>query len=297
MTYAISLDRLSKTYSRSWLKKPVEALKNVTLTVNEGEVFGFVGANGAGKSTTIKILTGAMGQSGGSASLFGIPVGDASARQRVGYVPENPQLYDFLTPTEILKMGIALHGVKVDSVERHCQQWLDRFDLAKVAKRNVRTFSKGMTQRVALAHALAIQPRLLILDEPLSGLDPLGRKDVVDILEEFKNNGGSVFLTSHVLHDVERLADRFALIHHGEIKAIRSSAELIGAQHRVMVRSHGAIHVEGMESTGVNQWYGEVESDGLWKYLQMLESAGHQLIEVRPTLNLEAAFMEVVKGA
>lgn len=213
---AIHIENLEKTYPRNWLTKPVKALKGVSLTVPQGEVFGFIGANGAGKSTTIKILTGAMRASRGLVTLFGVRSENPKARTGMGYVPENPSLPDYLTPLEVLRMAMSLHGLKVDAPDTHCMTWLTRFQIDHVAKKSIRSFSKGMAQRTALAHALCVNPRLLVLDEPLSGLDPVGRRDVVDILAEYKRQGGTVFLTSHVLHDVERLADRFALIHQGE---------------------------------------------------------------------------------
>src|ERR1019366_3085613 len=149
-------------------------------------------------------------------------------RRHVGYVPESPTLYEQLTPLEILRSGMALHGIRRDDAEAWCIKWLDRFSVGHVARRRVRELSKGTAQRVALAHAMVVAPRLLILDEPLSGLDPIGRQDVVDILSEYQHGGGTIFLTSHVLHDVERLADRFGLIHKGELKTIQSPNELVG---------------------------------------------------------------------
>ncbi len=206
MTRAIAIHDLRKTYPRRWASPPFEALKGVSLEVAQGEVFGFIGPNGAGKSTLIKILTGVMRASQGEAALFGRAVADPAARQGLGYVPENPSLPEYLTPLEILDMGIRLHRVAVPDRRAHALRWLERFGLAEVANKTVRAFSKGMAQRTALAHALAVQPRLLILDEPLSGLDPIGRREVVDILADYRKAGGTIFLTSHVLHDVERLA-------------------------------------------------------------------------------------------
>ena len=222
MSSAIEIHELHKTYARRWSSQPFEALKGVSLQVSEGEVFGFIGPNGAGKSTLIKILTGVMRPTAGGASLFGVDVTDSAARRGLGYVPENPSLPDYLTPLEILGMGLTLHRRQLVDARRHCMSWLERFGIGEVANKTVRGFSKGMAQRTALAHALAVEPRLLILDEPLSGLDPVGRRDVVEVLVDYKKNGGTIFLTSHVLHDVERLADRFGLIHQGKLLTVRS---------------------------------------------------------------------------
>lgn len=297
MTNAIELRELRKTYPRNWAAPPFEALKGISLTVEEGEAFGFIGPNGAGKSTAIKILTGVMLATSGSAALFGVDVTRPEARRGLGYVPENPSLPDYLTPMEILSMGLALHGRKPDRPEKHCMHWLERFGLGEAARKVVRGFSKGMAQRTALAHALAVEPRLLVLDEPLSGLDPIGRRDVVEILAEYRQKGGTIFLTSHVLHDVERLADRFGLIHKGELRAVRAPGELVGADDRVVVRSQGNTPCPGMVAEPGGRWVVEVPRPQLWQTLTSIEAAGHTLIEIKPTLSLESVFLHVVREA
>jgi ABC-2 type transport system ATP-binding protein len=294
MTSAIEIVDLYKTYPRTWTAPPFEALRGVSLSVAEGEVFGFIGPNGAGKSTTIKILTGAMRASHGQARLFGVDAGLPEARKGLGYVPENPSLPDYLTPLEILQMGLRLHHVKLQNPQQHCMHWLARFGLDKVANKVVLGFSKGMAQRTALANAMAVQPRLLILDEPLSGLDPIGRRDVVDILSEYCRQGGTLFFTSHVLHDVERLAHRYGLIHQGQLTAVRSPAELAGEGEMVTLRSMGARAIEGMREDAPGRWYVEIPRSETWAWLERLRSADHALIEVRPVLSLESAFMQAV---
>ena len=296
MTAAIFISNLAKTYPRGWMSPAFEAVRNVSLSVGEGEVFGFIGPNGAGKSTTIKILTGVLRPTSGRAELFGTDVSLPGARRGLGYVPENPSLYDYLTPLELLTMGLSIHGVKPPDVRRHCMQWLERFDLAQVANKRIHSFSKGMTQRAALAHAMAIQPRLLILDEPLSGLDPVGRKDVVDILGEYRKSGGTIFLTSHVLHDVERLADRFGLIHRGELIAVQAPGDLLHDAQTVTIRSSGAAQLPGLvEETG-GRWRIDVRRDELWQWLDRLRGAGHGILEIRPTLSLEDVFFRYVEA-
>ena len=295
MTFpAIAIESPEKRYRKGWRSSPVAALAGVSLTVEPGEAFGFIGANGAGKTTTIKILMGLIRATKGSARIFGTSVALPAARRGLGYVPENPYLYDYLTPLELLLMGLRLHRVKIAGPEKHCVDWLERLGLAQVARKTIRSFSKGMTQRVAIAQALCINPRLLILDEPLSGLDPIGRRDVVDILSDYKRAGGALFLTSHVLHDVERLADRFGLIHEGVLRAVRSPAELTGDQETVLVRSLGNAPVDGMREDFAGRWIGEVSRVDLWSRLDALQTAGHVLLEVRPTLSLEVAFMRAV---
>lgn len=291
---AIAIDNLQKHYRKAWYSQPILALNGVSLTIEPGEAFGFIGANGAGKTTTIKILMGLIQPTQGEARIFGITANDHAARLGLGYVPENPYLYDYLTPLEVLAMSLRLHRVRVDSIGRHCQQWLERLGLGTVAGKPLRSFSKGMTQRVAIAQALCITPRLLILDEPLSGLDPIGRRDMVEILSEYKRAGGTLFLTSHVLHDVERLADRFGLIHQGSLRAVRSPAELAGDEEMVLVRTLGHNAVPGMREDFSGRWVGEVPRSALWAHLEALRAAGHVLLEIRPSLSLEVAFMRAV---
>ena len=297
MTAAICITDLCKTYPRSWASPPFEALKGISLAVDEGEVFGFIGPNGAGKSTAIRILTGVMFPSAGSATLFGIDVARPEARRGLGYVPENPSLPDYLTPLEILSMGLALHGRKPANPGAHCLHWLERFGLADVGNKVVRGFSKGMAQRTALAHAMAVEPRLLVLDEPLSGLDPIGRRDVVEILAEYRRQGGTIFLTSHVLHDVERLADRFGLIYQGKLMAIQSPNDLVAGEEFVTVRSAGEKPVQGFVAESGGRWVGEVRRQDIWIALDALRAADHRIVEIRPTLSLESAFFHFVEPA
>ncbi len=294
MTVALEFKSVSKTFSRRGLS--VQALKNVSLDVTEGEVFGFIGPNGAGKSTTIKIMLDVINEYEGEVSLFGISAREAVARKTVAYVPESPALYEQFTPLEILKAGLSMYGIRRTDAESWCIGWLERFSIAHAAKRRIRDLSKGTVQRVALAHAMAVEPRLLILDEPLSGLDPIGRREVVDILANYRHQGGTIFLTSHVLHDVERLADRFGLIHKGELRAVRAPSELVGEDERVLVRSQGATPVAGMSPEPGGRWMLEVARPELWYLLRTLEAAGHVIVEIKPSLSLETAFMHVVKG-
>jgi ABC-2 type transport system ATP-binding protein len=292
---AISLRGVGKTFKQK--NGAIEALKNVSLTIEQGEVFGFVGPNGAGKSTTIKIILDIINDYQGEVQLFGCATRDAAARRQVGYVPESPALYEQLSPLEILKAGLSLHQIHRDDEETWCMQWLERFSIAQNARRPLRQLSKGTAQRVALAHAMVVSPRLLILDEPLSGLDPVGRRDVVDILSDYRQQGGTIFLTSHVLHDVERLADRFGLIHQGELRAVRSPVELTGQDESVIVRSQGiGFDLPGMKAEPAGRWAVEVSRTKLWTTLHALEQAGHVIIEIKPTLTLETAFLHVVKG-
>lgn len=296
MSAAIEVVGVGKTYPRAWRKPAKEALKGISLSISPGETFGFIGPNGAGKSTLIKILTGVLQPTQGRAALFGEEVGRPEARRGLGFVPENPSLQEFLTPLEILVMGLRLHGVKVSDERRHCLHWLERFDLSAVANSPLRGFSKGMMQRTALAHALAILPRLLILDEPLSGLDPVGRKDVVDILDDYRKSGGTLFFSSHVLYDVERIADRFGLIHKGELLTVRSPRELVEDQadcYVIRYRADKSVGVSEMVRTGL--FVCEVRAGELAQAIANIQQGGGAIQDVLPKASLETIFFRTIE--
>jgi ABC-2 type transport system ATP-binding protein len=298
MNPAIRIEHLSKTYPRT-LKGPAKpAVDDISLSIEEGETFGFIGPNGAGKSTTIKILTGVLRATSGRAELFGCDVARPEARTGLGYVPENPSVYDFMTPLEILRMGMRLHHVRDENETRHCLGWLDRFSLGQVANKTVRTFSKGMTQRVALAHALAIKPRLLILDEPLSGLDPVGRKDVVGILDEFRREGGTLFFSSHVLHDVEAIADRFGLIHQGKLLTIRSPSEIVADQaDSYVVRYRAPETLDGSTELRKGLFEFETSAADLSAVIARVQSCGGSVQNVHPKVSLESVFFRTIAAS
>lgn len=297
MNSAISIQSLRKTYPRTWAAAPFEALKGISLTVESGEVFGFIGQNGAGKSTLIKVLIGAIRATSGAASLFGVDVGDPAARRGLGYVPENPNLPDYLTPLEVLGMGLQMNARDVAKPRQHCMEWLERFGLANVTNKVIKGFSKGMAQRTVLAHALVAKPRLLILDEPLSGLDPIGRRDVVEILSEYRQQGGTIFLTSHVLHDVERLADRFGLIHKGELLTIRSPQEIASDQvDRYILSYRGAVAIEGSTQVRPGLHTIELSANELAGAISRVQAASCFVQDLRPKASLESVFFSAISG-
>lgn len=289
----IEVRNLSKVFAGK--EGPLKALDDVTFSVEAGEAFGFIGPNGAGKSTAIKILLGIVGSYTGEVFLNGTPAREAVARCGVGYVPESPSIYEVLTPMDMLRHAVAMHRLVPENPARLCMEWLERFSIAPVANRRIKELSKGTVQRVALAHAMVVSPKLLILDEPLSGLDPVGRKDVVDILADYRRQGGTLFFTSHVLHDVERIADHFALVHKGKLRTVKSPSELVGEEQIVQVRTIGKTAVEGMMQDSEGRWVGDFRGDALWSVLNRLQGAGHALIEVKPALSLERAFLRFIK--
>ena len=203
------------------------AVKDLNLKVQPGEVFGFLGPNGAGKTTTMNVLLGFVNASSGVAFLFGVDVRDPIARQRIGYLPELTYYYKFLTAEELLRFYARIFGIPRAEADRRIDQLLKLVELESARKRPIKTYSKGMQQRVGLAQALINNPDLLILDEPTSGLDPLGRMRVREIIQRLKNEGKTVFFSSHELGEVETVCDRVAIINQGELKVEGRVADLV----------------------------------------------------------------------
>ncbi len=297
MGVALEFLQVSQTFRAKG--KEVRALRDVSFALDEGEVFGFVGPNGAGKSTTIKVMLDIINDYQGRVLIYGVDACRAESRTDIAYVPESPALYEQFTPLEILRMGLSMHGIKRKDADAWCMQWLERFSVAAAAKRRIRELSKGTVQRVALAHAMVVQPKLLILDEPLSGLDPVGRKDVVDILNEYKSQGGAIFFTSHVLHDVERIADRFGFINKGELLTVRSPRELAAERaDTLLVRFNAA---EGFAPEAKRLREGEFECELMQAELpafvtRLNQAAGH-ILTIKPAVSLETVFFKILGDA
>src|SRR5262252_1715887 len=203
------------------------AVKDLNLSVRAGEVFGFLGPNGAGKTTTMNVLLGFVNATGGAAYLFGVNVREPIARRRIGYLPELTYYYKFLTAEELLRFYARIFRIPSSETERRIETLLKLVELEHAGKRPIKTYSKGMQQRVGLAQALINNPDLLILDEPTSGLDPLGRMKVREIIQRLKNEGKTVFFSSHELGEVETVCDRVAIIHQGELKVEGRVAALV----------------------------------------------------------------------
>jgi ABC-2 type transport system ATP-binding protein len=207
------------------------AVKDLNLSVKAGEVFGFLGPNGAGKTTTMNVLLGFVNATSGEARLFGVNVNEPIARQRIGYLPELTYYYKFLTAEELLRFYAKIFRIARAESERRINDLLKLIELDHARKRPIKTYSKGMQQRVGLAQALINDPDLLILDEPTSGLDPLGRMKVREIIQRLKDKGKTVFFSSHELGEVETVCDRVAIIHQGELKVEGRVGDLV-AQHQ-----------------------------------------------------------------
>ena len=217
MPDAIRIENLKKSFRLGFIPKTKEILKGISLTVKEGEIFGYLGPNGAGKTTTIKCLLGLIFPDEGTISIFGQPHLSARARQVLGFLPENPYFYDYLTAREFLAFYADLFGLGRDVKDERIGRLLKLVGLERAADLRLRKFSRGMLQRIGLAQALINDPKLVILDEPLGGLDPLGRKEIRDIIVRFKQEGKTVFFTSHILQDIEMICDHVAIIVGGRI--------------------------------------------------------------------------------
>ncbi|RJO65189.1 MAG: ABC transporter ATP-binding protein [Myxococcales bacterium] len=217
MTAAVQTHELTKRYKSDFRVRTITALDSVSLAVERGEVFGCIGHNGAGKTTLIKILTGLIAASGGRATIMGRAVGDAAARRDVGFLPERPYFYEYLTAREALRFYGELSGMKAAEIVGHSRALFEMLDLTDAAGRLLKSYSKGMLQRFGMAQALVHDPHLVILDEPMSGLDPIGRGQIKAIIQRLKDEGKTIFFSTHILSDVEQLCDRVALLAHGKL--------------------------------------------------------------------------------
>jgi ABC-2 type transport system ATP-binding protein len=225
--WVIQLDQLRVEFRTRELGQETKlAVKDLSLKVRAGQVFGFLGPNGAGKTTTMNVLLGFVNATGGSAKIFGVDVRQPIARQRIGYLPEQTYYYKFLTAEELLRFYARIFRIPKAETEQRIDRILKLVELEHARKRQIRTYSKGMQQRAGLAQALINDPDLLILDEPTSGLDPLGRMKVRDIIQRLRNDGKTVFFSSHELGEVETVCDRVAILHQGELKVEGSVEEL-----------------------------------------------------------------------
>jgi len=223
----ISFKSVSKEFKEGVAAKRVKALSDLSLDIEKGQIFGFLGPNGAGKSTTIKILLNLIFPDSGQATLMDTDVGDKSVRRFVGYLPENPYFYDYLTAEELLWFGGKSSGMTKHEIQKRSNLLLDKVQILEARKRPLRTYSKGMVQRTGLALALIHDPKIVILDEPMSGLDPIGRKMVGDILLELKGEGKTVFFSSHILSDVERFCDQIGIIVGGRLRRTSNVADVL----------------------------------------------------------------------
>ena len=286
---------LQKIYRTGfWMNQKIESLKNCSLTVYKGESFGLLGQNGAGKTTLLKTLLGIVRPTAGRALLLGKPLGDRSVKQRIGYLPENAYFYDFLTGWEFLQFAAGLFEIPASVQRQRIPQLLELVGLAQSAarKKQMRQYSKGMLQRVGMAQALINDPEVVFLDEPMSGLDPMGRRQMREIILSLRDAGKTVFFNSHVLADVEQICDRVAILARGELICIGSIDELLGTTgDSYQVKGTGG-NPEVLKpwipnlTFENNTWHGQLQGNPD-EFLATLRPMGAQLIAmhlVRPSL-------------
>src|SRR5579863_9190535 len=251
---AIEILDLEKTYMVGfWRKRPKRALQPLQLTVEEGEIFGFLGPNGAGKTTTLKILMGLVFPTAGTARILGRNWTDPEVKAQIGFLPEQPYFYDYLTAHELLDYYGQLSGIPAKDRKRRIDEVLSKVGLADVKGLQLRKFSKGMLQRVGIGQAILHDPKLVFFDEPMSGLDPLGRREVRDLMEQLKQAGKTVFFSTHILSDAEALCDRVAIIHKGELRGIGAVEDLTSSiEGKIEVIWHGTQIPASLKALGAD---------------------------------------------
>jgi ABC-2 type transport system ATP-binding protein len=247
----VEIENLTKDFSVGfWKKLPVRALDNLSLQVHEGEIFGFLGPNGAGKSTTLKILMHLLHPTSGVARILGKSADTVSMHQAIGYLPENPYFYDYLTPTELLTYMGKLFGLRQPALSRKVDTLLENVGLSDARVLQLRKFSKGMLQRIGIAQAILNDPEIVFLDEPMSGLDPLGRMEARQIITSLKARGVTVFFSSHILPDVEAICDRVAILNRGKLQEVGALEEILKVRiegHEVILGGWTAETVESVQ--------------------------------------------------
>ena len=229
MEYIIEVEGFKKHFRTVMTQRKVEAVKDVSFKVKPGEIFGFLGPNGAGKTTTMKAMMGLIRPTGGTIRILGGEPGQYAVMSRVGFLPEQPYFYDYLKPQELLHTFGRIFSIPRAVREKRIDELLRLVGLEDARNKTLRKFSKGMLQRIGIAQALINDPELIVLDEPLSGLDPIGRKEVIDLLASLKSQGKTVFFSSHILSDIERLCDRVVIIDKGLVKAEGTLEQLLGS--------------------------------------------------------------------
>ncbi len=276
---AVHTENLSKVYKDFWGRDKVRALEDLTLTINRGEVFGLLGPNGSGKSTTIKLLLGLIFPTQGSATILGQPAGSTTINEKIGFLPEESYLYRFLNGEEILKFYGRLFKIDRRTLKRRVPELLDIVGLdAKARKRKLREYSKGMARRIGLAQALINNPELILLDEPTTGLDPIGTREMKDLILSLKAQGKTVLLCSHLLADVQDVCDRITILFRGKMQTIGQVKDLLQVK--------GITQIEGRNMTDTQ----------IAELRQMMNGMGLTDTTItHPTTTLEDLFMRIIR--
>src|ERR1700732_5115166 len=285
---AIEIESLTKDYPFGFLHlKTKRSLEGLTMRVEDGEVFGFLGPNGAGKSTTIKLLVGLIFPTAGRATILGRPISDISMHQDIGYLPEQPYFYDYLTAAELLDYFARIHNLKAADRRERVARMLKKVGLETARKIQLRKYSKGMLQRVGLAQAILHDPRVVILDEPMSGLDPVGRREVRDIILELKRAGKTVLFSTHILSDGEMLCDRVGVIVGGKLRGVGAPDEIVGMKAHGMEilfeysggSSEAGTLLSNATQTG-SRYRMQLGEGDLYSTLEQLHEAGAKILAV-----------------
>ena len=309
MKTIVEIENLSKDYEVGfWKKKKVRALDGLSLNVEAGQIFGFLGGNGAGKTTTIKILMTLLFPSTGTARILGKDISDVKMRSQIGYCPENPYFYDYLKASELMDYFGELFGLDAARRKRKTEELLTKVGLEeKDWNKQLRKFSKGMLQRVGLAQALINEPEIVFLDEPMSGLDPIGRREIRELIAELRENGTTVFMSTHILSDIEALCDNVAILRKGKLAATGKLDDLLSQSGETQTFE---INVKGVSAEQLRSEINSIggaeiiakanganihvtEEKDIDKILQITRNAGGKLVSVQPVKqSLEELFVK-----
>jgi ABC-2 type transport system ATP-binding protein len=304
---AIEIENLTKDYPFGFLHlKKKRSLEGLTMQVENGEVFGFLGPNGAGKSTTIKLLVGLIFPDAGTARILAHPISDIEMHHNIGYLPEQPYFYDYLTPAELLDYFARIHDLTAAERSERVTKILKKVGLETARKIQLRKYSKGMLQRVGLAQAILHDPQIVILDEPMSGLDPVGRREVRDIILELKREGKTVLFSTHILSDAEMLCDRVGVIVGGKLRGVGAPEEIVGMKTQGMeilfeLLGSGSVNAAAeilAKATKTGDRYRmQVAEEETYAALEQLREVGAKVLsvaQVKPTL--EEYFMNLIEA-
>jgi ABC-2 type transport system ATP-binding protein len=302
-TPAIEIEHLSKEYPYGFLNlKKKKSLEDLSMRVESGEVFGFLGPNGAGKSTTIKLLMRLIFPNGGTARILGKSIDDVSMHREIGYLPEQPYFYDYLTAAEVLDYFARFHGLTAADRKARVQKMLKKVGLDTAKRIQLRKYSKGMLQRVGLAQAILHEPQVVILDEPMSGLDPLGRREVRDIILELKKDGRTVLFSTHILSDAEMLCDQVGVLVGGKLRGVGTPGEMVGIKTQGMeilfeVAEGKKLPLLAKATRTGERYRVQFPEEEVYSALDQLKAADARILsvaQIKPTL--EEFFMNLVEA-
>jgi len=302
-TPAIEIIGLTKDYPVGfWRKRMRRSLDNLTLQVEEGEIFGFLGPNGAGKTTTLKLLMGLIFPTAGTAKIRGCSIDDVRMHRDIGYLPEQPYFYDYLTARELLDYYARFSNYGAPERRERVERFLDRVGLASAGNIQLRKYSKGMLQRVGIAQAILHDPKVIFMDEPMSGLDPVGRREVRDIMLDLKKQGRTVFFSTHILSDAEMLCDRVGVLSGGKLQGVGAPGDIVSIEvhsMEILFEVKGSHPLPGEleeKATAIGGRYRvEVAEAGLYPALAQLESCNARILSISPVRpSLEDYFLRLV---